>query len=91
MQSMIQELMYQHQDKKGSYNTQDKRPTSSMLDNYKGNRNSEQSITEVPGTRRGIKSAGDIGGVVGGGLNFGGFTSPIGIVNRIKKNKDTFA
>ena len=92
MQSMLQELIYQKQDKKGSSVSQDiKRPISNIINHCKGDRKSKEAYKTEPDASRGIKAIGDIGGVVGGGANFGGFATAAIMANKTPKRNETSA
>ena len=94
MQGMIQELIYQHQGKKGCCISQERRlpPSTNVLNHFKKERNSQESPMQDPATTgRAVKSFGDAGGLVGGGANFGGFISSSPINNRNFGRKETSA
>ena len=94
MQGMIQELIYQHQGKKGCCISQERRlpHTPNVLSHLKKDRNSQDSPIQDPAaTGRAVKSFGDAGGLVGGGANFGGFMSSSPIHNRNYGGKETSA
>ena len=89
MQNMIQELLYQHEGKKNCCLSQGKKIKNGIATAYKeGNK---QLPKTVPATEQGIKSAGDIGVVVGGGNSFGGFKSPLSLLKRITEGTETTA
>ena len=72
MQSMLQEFIYQKQDKKSSSVSQDiKRPIYNIINH--------------------CKAIGDIGGVIGGGANFGGFATAAIMANKSPKRNKTSA
>ena len=91
MQSMLQELLYQKQGKKSCCISQEKRPLSNILNQFKGDKNGKQINKTEPDAGRGIKSVADVGGIVAGGVNFGGFKSPSNIGNKLAKIKETSA
>ena len=88
---MLQELLYQKQGKKGCCISQEKRPISNIMNHFKGDKNGKQPDKTEPDAGRGIKSAADVGGIVAGGVNFGGFKSPSAVVNKLHKWKETSA
>ena len=90
MQGMIQELIYQHQGKKGCCISQERPVSTNVLNHFK--RNSKESPMQDPATTgRAVKSVGDVGGLVGGGANFGGFISSSPINNTDFGRKETQA
>jgi hypothetical protein len=91
MQSMLQELLYQKQGKKGCCISQEKRPLSNMINHFKGDKNGKQPNKTEPDAGRGIKAVADVGGIVAGGVNFGGFTSPSTIGKKLTKWKEASA
>ena len=94
MQGMIQELIYQHQGRKGCCISHERRlpHTPNVLNHFKKDRNSQESPIQDPAaTGRAVKSFGDAGGLVGGGANFGGFMSSSPMNNINSGGKETSA
>ena len=88
---MIQELLYQNHDSKGCGSTQKKSSRNGISNTKNGEKVPSRKSNIGANARWGIKSAGDVGGIVGGGVNFGGFTSPVSFINNITIGKETQA